>query len=326
MLRTLFVLLIALSAAAQTINHGHPMVDAHNCYPYEGKWADRVDRALSAGYPVSIEQDLTWYVDPVTGHGREVISHAVKAIGNEPDLRSYFFERVRPIVEQALKVNNRDSWPLIVLHFDFKSNEAPLLHSVWKLLAEYEPWLTTAKKTDNPADVTPFDVKPILAITEDDDLQENVFFRDVPVGAKLLVFGSAHSRPISAGSQAERAHLAATLSPAELLAEKPTTYRRWWNNSWAVIEEGGQTRAGAWTDADMKRLKSLVDYAHNAGFWTRFYTLDGFTAEENHGWDQSYNFGSREAVLPRWRAAIEAGVDFIATDQYEGLAEVVRSR
>jgi hypothetical protein len=24
-------------------------VDAHNCYPYEGNWADRIDRALSVG-------------------------------------------------------------------------------------------------------------------------------------------------------------------------------------------------------------------------------------------------------------------------------------
>ena len=43
---------------------GRPMVDAHNCYPYDGQWGDRIDRALSAGFPVSIEQDLTWYVDP----------------------------------------------------------------------------------------------------------------------------------------------------------------------------------------------------------------------------------------------------------------------
>jgi len=295
---------------------GRPMVDAHNCYPYDGQWGDRIDRALSAGFPVSIEQDLTWYVDPATGQEREVISHAVKALGNEPDLRHYFFERVRPIVERALQENKRDSWPLIVLHFDFKSNDARLLGSVWKLLEEYEPWLTTAKKSDNPAEMTPFDVKPILAVTEDDDTQENVFFREVPVGAKLLVFGSAHMN--RKGTVA--------MAPSELLTEKPTTYRRWWNNSWAVVEEGGQNHAGEWTAADMTRLKSLVDYAHNAGFLIRFYTLDGFTAAEDRGWDKSYNFGSREAVVARWKAAIEAGVDFIATDQYEGLADVMKSR
>jgi len=316
MRRISLFLLCAVSAAAQGLQMGHPMVDAHNCYPYDGQWGDRIDRALSAGFPVSIEQDLTWYVDPATGQEREVISHAVKALGNEPDLRHYFFERVRPIVERALQENKRDSWPLIVLHFDFKSNDARLLGSVWKLLEEYEPWLTTAKKSDNPAEMTPFDVKPILAVTEDDDTQENVFFREVPVGAKLLVFGSAHMN--RKGTVA--------MAPSELLTEKPTTYRRWWNNSWAVVEDGGQNHAGEWTAADVTRLKSLVDYAHNAGFLIRFYTLDGFTAAEDRGWDKSYNFGSREAVVARWKAAIEAGVDFIATDQYEGLADVMKSR
>ena len=44
------------------LNHGRPMLDAHNCYPYDGRWADRIDRALSTGFPISIEQDLAWYV------------------------------------------------------------------------------------------------------------------------------------------------------------------------------------------------------------------------------------------------------------------------
>jgi hypothetical protein len=43
------------------------------------------------------------------------------------------------------------------------------------------------------------------------------------------------------------------------------------------------------------------------------------------GWDPAYNFGSREAVAIRWRAAIDAGVDFIATDQYEAFAAVRKS-
>ena len=55
----------------------------------------------------------------------------------------------------------------------------------------------------------------------------------------------------------------------------------------------------------------------------RFYTLDGFSAEENRGWEKQYNFGSREAALARWKAALSAGVDLIATDQYEDLAPLM---
>jgi hypothetical protein len=60
------------------------------------------------------------------------------------------------------------------------------------------------------------------------------------------------------------------------------------------------------------------------GYWIRFYTLDGFAPAENRGWDANYNFGSRAAVEQRWRAAIAAGVDLIATDQYEDLAAFMR--
>jgi hypothetical protein len=105
-----------------------------------------------------------------------------------------------------------------------------------------------------------------------------------------------------------------------LLRDRPTNYRRWWNNSWFEVEEGGQTKAGEWTAVDQARLVALVDRAHKLGYWIRFYTLDGFTEAENRGWDQGYNFGSREAAMARWKAAYQAGVNLIASDQYEDLA------
>ncbi len=316
----------ALPVCAQTgsldfLNHNRPVVDAHNCYPYEGRWADRIDRALSAGFPVAIEQDVAWYVDPKTGKGRVVVHH-----GAEPTLRDYFFERVRRIVEKALAENDRARWPLIVLHFDFKSNARPLLEAVWNLLGEYQDWITTAVKTADPHKLAPFDPKPLLAITEDSDAQEQVFYKRLPVGARLRLFGSAHTKAVPAKPRARHEHLLATLPPEELLASPATDYRRWWNNSWHVVEEGGQRQAGDWTPADDRRLRALVDHAHRLGYWIRFYTLDGFTPAEDRGWDGQYNFGSRAAVELRWKAALDAGVNFIATDQYEDLAQYARNR
>jgi hypothetical protein len=168
------------------------------------------------------------------------------------------------------------------------------------------------------------DAKPLLVLTEDADAQERVFFRDIPAGARLRLFGSAHTAPIRAKSEQRRIHLAATLPPERLLTERPTNYRRWWNNSWFEVEEGGQTKAGDWTPAAGERLLALVNHAHQLGYWIRFYTLDGFTPAENRGWDNSYNFGSPQAVAPRWQAALDAGVNLIATDQYEQLAEFMR--
>jgi hypothetical protein len=307
----LFFLAVCLPAQTNFLT-GLPVADAHNCYPYQGRWANRLDRALSFGFPVAIEQDLAWYGDHI------VVSHTPQPSGAEPTLRDHFFERVRPIIEKALRENKRDTWPIIVLHFDFKDNQPALLHAVWNLLGEYESWITTAPKNANPGVLAPFDPKPLLVLTEDSDAQEEVFFNEVPAGARLRLFGSAHTAPVKDN------HLLATLSPGHLLTDPPSNYRRWWNNSWYVVEEGGASRAGDWTPADQTRLQTLVDYAHNLGYWIRFYTLDGFTASEDQGWGVSYNFGSLAAVRLRWQATRDAKVNLIATDQYEALGAFLK--
>ena len=312
--------ILAQSSGLDFLNGNKPVVDAHNCYPYNGQWSDRLSRALASGFPIGIEQDLAWSVDPATGKGRVVLSHSAKTTGMEPSLREHFFEAVRPIVEKALREGNGNRWPLIVLHFDVKDNQPALLQAVWDLLGEYEGWITTAPKSADKNRLEEFSAKPLLVLTEDSDAQEKVFYDEVPVGARLRVFGSAHTNTIPGETRAERAHAAATMAPDRLLSEHPTNYRRWWNNSWFEVEEGGQTRAGEWTQEDERRLRALVDHAHQLGFWIRFYTLDGFAQKENLGWEDGYNFGSHDAAVKRWRAALEAGVNLIATDQYEDLA------
>jgi hypothetical protein len=323
------LLLIAASAHAQSsaldfLNHNRPVPGAHNCYPYEGQWTDRIERALKTPFPVAIEQDIAWYVDPVTGKGRPVLAHSEKTTGSEPSVRDYFFERVRPIVEKAFRENDRARWPLIVMHFDFKDNQAPLLHAVWEVLGQYQGWISTAVKTADPRVLSPIEPKPLLILTEEPDAQEEVFYRELPVGARLRVFGSMPTNQIAGASEAEYDRLLATLPPEKLLSTPPTNYRRWWNNSWHVVEEGGQRQAGDWTPADDRRLRALVRHAHQLGYWIRFYTLDGFAPDEGRGWDDGYNFGSLQAVTARWKAAIAAGVNLIATDQYEALAAAMR--
>ena len=68
----------------------------------------------------------------------------------------------------------------------------------------------------------------------------------------------------------------------------------------------------------------MTHRAHELGLWLRFSTLNGHTANASLGWFQGYNMGSVDAVRLRWRAAIDAGVDFIATDQYEDIAPLLR--
>jgi hypothetical protein len=290
-------------------------MDAHNCYPYFEWWSDRIDRALSAGTPLAIEQDLGWYTDAKTGKSWSVVTHGDPLSGDEPIMEKYFFERVRPIVEQALKDGNHGDWPLITLNLDFKDNKPEHLAAVLALLRKYQPWLTSAVKTARIEDVQPLDVKPILVLSGEADAQQAVFYDQLAVGDRVLDFGAIHTE----GKD--------PLSSAEVIgAEKASNYRRWWNNPWRVVEGSGQAHAGEWTPEKMERLRALVERAHANGLWIRFYTLDGATEAELscRGWFHGYNFGSLEAARTRWRAAIVAHVDYLASDQYELLGSEIR--
>ena len=293
------------------------LLDAHNCYPYFEWWSDRIDRALSAGTPLAIEQDLLWARNPRTGKMASLLSHGAPATGAEPEMREYFFERVRPIVESALRDGNRGDWPLITLNLDLKSEETEHLAAIWRLLFEYQDWLTTASRSNTIERMEPLDVRPILVLTGESDAQKAVFYDQVVEGSRLVVFGAV------------RTNAKDPSAPPEVLAANPAdNYHRWWNNSWRVVEPAGQPNAGDWTPEKDARLNQLVRYAHAHYLWIRFYTLDGATKAELscNGWFSSYNFGSNDAVQKRWEAAAKAGADYIATDQYEVLGTLLKAR
>ena len=286
------------------------LLDAHNAYPEHGRFADRIDVALATGLPVAIEQDLAWCTS-ASGELAPLVSHESTCVGGEPTLETYFFERVRPIVEAALAKGPSADWPLVTLNLDFKTNEPAHHAAVWALLGTYQRWLTTAPKVPNAAAVAPLQVGPLLVLTGSSDVQQQTFHDAVPVGDRLRMFGAivGIAAPLSDPSALPRA------TPA-------TNYRRWWNHPWRVVEVEGQRTAGDWTAADAARLGAIVTDAHLHGLWIRFYTLNGL-AGEHEGWTASYNFGGLASAQVRWRAAIDARVDFIATDQY---AEFARAR
>ncbi len=293
------------------------LMDAHNCYPYGGQWADRIERALKTGTPLAIEQDLFWHTDPHTHQSQSLVTHGKPIHGNEPTMHDYFFERIRPLMEGALREGDRGDWPLVTLNLDFKSDEAAHHAAVWKLLKQYEAWICNAERTTDVRKVMPMTVRPLLVLTGEADSQQRDFYDIVPLGEKLLVFGAVRTEGKN------------PMSPAEVMAPEPANnYRRWWNNPWSVVERGGQRKAGPWTTQDEIRLTHLVTRAHELGLWIRFYTLDGLSDRDlgQNGWDKGYNFGSREKASLRWMAAIRAGVDFIATDQYEDVAALLRAR
>jgi hypothetical protein len=298
-------------ASQQFLPGRRTLLDAHNAYPDRGRFADRIDVALAAGTPVAIEQDLAW-CRAADGTMAPLLSHETACVGGEPTLEAYFFDRVRPLVEAALASGPTPAWPIITLNLDFKTNEPEHHAAVWALLGRHEHWLTTAPRLGDPAVVAPLHVGPLLVLTGSSDAQQQTFHDAVAVGARLRVFGAIAgiAPPESDPSGLPRA------TPA-------TNYRRWWNHPWRVVEVEGQARAGAWTTADAARLSALVADAHDQGLWIRFYTLNGVPGDRD-GWTASYNFGSLDAAIRRWRAAIDARADFIATDQYMEFARARR--
>jgi len=297
---------------------------AHNAYPDHGKFAERIDQALATGHPVVVEQDLSW-ID-----GKSLMIHGAKnASGDDPTLETYFFPKVKPIIEKALKEGNKGNWPLITLYLDIKNDPPQHLAAIAKLLDNYDEWLTTAVKTDDISKVSPLKVRPMLVLLEDkqDDINKQLFFYDqVPVGGKIRAFGSAPKldpnpgRKLAKDLATDNQFLA---NPDDLIIAKADNYHRWIGLDWAFIEKGGETKAGEWTAENDARLKAFIDYGHKMGYLVGVYCLDGYTAEQNQGWDKDYNLGSHDAAITRCKAARAAKADFISTDHYEELANML---
>ena len=83
---------LTISAHAQHASQpgSRTLMDAHNCYPYFEWWSDRIDRALSAGTPLAIEQDLGWYTNPKTGKSWSVVTHGNPSPGKSRRWSSTF--------------------------------------------------------------------------------------------------------------------------------------------------------------------------------------------------------------------------------------------
>src|SRR5215813_9816287 len=207
---------------------------SHNAFPDHGKFADRLDRTLASGLPVAVEQDLGWV------GGRSLLIHGPKAVGaDDPTLESYFFPKVRPIVEKALQEGNKGNWPLVILYLDIKNDPKEHLEAISKTLDKYDSWLTTAVKTADIAKQSPLDLKPMMVLVEDkqNDVKQEFFYDRLPVGGKIRVFGSAEKfdenpQHLPREKKAEAVAMLVDRDPEQLVTKKADNYRRWFGTSW----------------------------------------------------------------------------------------------
>lgn len=325
-------ILIGLSVAISTLcafgayePGERSLLSAHNCYPYAGLWADRIDRALATGYPLSIEQDLCWADHDGDGIPTPIVAHNSPFDGREPTLDEHFFERVRADVEASIQrsqadPSERDHWPMIVLDLDIKDDEPEHILAIHLMLGRYREWLTTAPRSESISERQPLDIRPIMVFLTGTPNQRHAFHDVIKQGDPILAFGRRQPHgPETAGlSEEQRRRASVEFSPQAMIDKPADNFHRWWNNSWHIVEAGGPTGVGTWEPAEAERLRSLVDHAHTMGYFIRFYTINGHSRADTaiHGYSGGYNTGSIEAARVRWRAQLEAGVDLIATDQY----------
>ncbi len=306
------------------------LLSAHNCYPYAGLWSDRIDRALATGFPISIEQDLCWADHDGDGIPSSIVAHNRPFDGNEPSLAKYFFERVRADVEESISraqsdPGERDRWPLVVLDLDIKNNHPAHIESIHQTLQQYQDWLTTAPRGSSISNRQDLEAGPIMVILTGTLNQRRVFHDERDLGEPILAFGRRQARgPDTSGmSEEEKRHARVEFPPVTMIDTPADNFHRWWNNSWHVVEAGGANGAGKWEPEETERLRALVDHAHKLGYFIRFYTINGHTKADGalFGYSGGYNTGSIEAAQIRWKAQLEAGVDLIATDQYQHFAD-----
>ena len=193
------------------------------------------------------------------GSGRSVVAHDAPATGREPTLELYFFDKLRPVMDAALAAPRPDTWPLVVLHLDFKTNERAHHRAIWDLLGRHERWLTTAPRVAGDAHAAADARAAARADRERRRPVARVLMTRCRSVADCGSSAPCHPRFSRARRTATRSSTPrSTRSPQTLIPSGTTNYRRWTNFSWAVVERGGQARAADWTTADDRRLRSIV--------------------------------------------------------------------
>ena len=109
-------------------------------------------------------------------------------------MEHYFFDRVRPIVEKALRDGNHGDWPLITLNLDFKDNKPEHLAAVLALLRKYQAGSRRRQEVRTSQRFSRSTVKPILVLSGEADAQQAVFYDQLQAGDRVLDFGAIHTR------------------------------------------------------------------------------------------------------------------------------------
>jgi hypothetical protein len=272
-------------------------ISAHNCYRIDSASRERLTEALTLGID-NIEIDLGW--DAVGK--RLIVGHdeAPRPGVAYPEFEDYLV----PALEAHWKTPRADGAPT-VLTIDWKTSRPEAVRRFKDFLDAHADWFSSAPK----AAESPLTTRRLTVCLTGSDAAKDLYDSLVPPGG---VYRAFRDRVYGGGDYCDDVAGYAT-TPA-------SAYHRFLTFHWANVERGGPPRAGAWTDDEAKRLKALTALMHERGYRVRFYCLDNRFRVTG----VPYVFPDEPSARLRWRACAEAGVDWVATDDYAEIAEELR--
>ena len=269
-------------------------LNAHNSYPEKDRGTDRLERARRAGL-WAVELDLVWSEE----RARTVVSHDKKLHGAEPTLEAYFFAPLAAELRQM-----PPGQPGLLLMLDLKTDHPGPVQELRQLLEQRRDLVTKAKRNGE------LEWAPLTVILSENAAAIAMFESLTPPGEPYLAMGVRE--PPERKFQAD---------VASYFPRPATPFYRLFNFDWKHVENAKNPEAGALTTAERTRLRHIVRLARENGYWTRAWTLNATSQE----WGVGNNFGSRRTLLERWRAARDAAVDCVATDEYRLAGEFMRT-
>ena len=296
--RASFLMALALPAGASAADPPRPLpIAAHNCYPADRADNPRLAEALALGID-NIEIDLGW-----DDAARRLI------VGHDAEPRpGVAYPRPEtsliPALEAHLGSPRADGAPTL-LTIDWKTGRPEAVRQFRDLLDAHPDWFSSAPKSAE----SPLTPRRLTVCFSGSEAAKDAYDALIPAGGTYRAF-----RDRVGGGRYEAEF-------AAYVPEASTAYLRFLALPWGAIEKGGPPRAEDWTRDEADRLRALVALAHRRGFRVRFYSLNGHTGPPGG----SYRFADDAAARVRWVAAAEAGVDWVAGDEYREMVAALRA-
>jgi len=274
-------------------------ISAHNCYPANARGTERITEALTLGID-NIEIDLGWDAQA----GKLIVGHDAfpQAGVVYPDLQTYLVEPL----QEHWKTSRADRAPT-VLTIDWKTEEPRAVRTFHAFLEAHPDWFSYATKSLE----SPLNVRRLTVCFTGRDKAKAQYDALIPAGGTYRAF---RDRVFGGGEHRD--------DVKDYASQPADAYHRFLTFHWGNVEKGGPFLAGDWTEADAQRLKAIVTHTHEQGYRVRFYCLNGTYAP----FALSYRFRTPGQAHLRWKAARDAGVDWIASDDYKEIVQVLKAK